>query len=563
MLAVTDRRVHTISVMSCTQLLKTELLNNIVGYFVDQDPSPIIVMQPTEKMAKAWSVDRFDKMIRDTPRLREKFGLKKSRESTNTIQHKTYPGGHVTIIGANAPADLASRPVRVILSDECDRYPQSAGGGASGEGDPILLLSERSATFWNALKVFVCSPTIEGRSRINFEYEKSDKRRYQLECPHCLVQLFPKWKQVRWEKDQPETAQYYCEDCGEAWTEPQRLRAIQKGSWKATAPFKGHAGFHVSKLCSPWEPLSTLAEKFLHAKKDPEKLQVFINTQLAETWKQKGEAPDWQVIYERREHYPIGVVPKGALLLTAGVDIQDKSIEVEIKGWGKDKQSWSVEKFVFHGDTSDERGPWKELDHLLVNQWATEDDVTMPIAVMAVDSGFRTQTVYNWCRRYPVNRVIAVKGSAHAQMLLGHGSLVDVVKKGRRSHRGFKVFTVGVDIAKNELYGLLRLPKPTSEGEPYPPGYCHFPEYDPEHFKQLTAEEIQKKIVSGRTIYFWEKIRPRNEALDLHVYNRAAASFFGIDRFKEHHWAAMDGYSPDIRGNMSPEAVKRKRSTFL
>ena len=536
MLAATDPRVKSIAVMACTQLMKTELINNIVGYFCDQDPSPIIVMQPTEKLAKAWSVDRLDKMIKDSPRLKEKFAAKKSRDSTNTIQHKTFAGGHITIVGANAPADLAMRPARLLLMDEVDKYKISVGG-ATGEGDPILLLSERSATFWNALKVYVCSPTIEGRSRIQFEYEQSDKRRYQLKCPHCSVQLFPKWKQVKWEKNRPETAQYFCEDCGEAWTEPQRLRAIQKGSWKATAPFvNGRVGFHVSKLCSPWEPLPRLAEKFISAKKDPEKLQVFVNTQLAQTWKQKGEAPEWQVLYERREHYKIGTVPRGALFLTAGVDVQDKSLEIEIKGWGQDKQSWSVEKFVFHGDTSDERGPWSELDELLLNQWPTEDETSMPVCVMAVDSGFRTQTVYNWCRRYPLNRVIAVKGSAHAQMLLGHGSLVDIVKKKTsRSRRGFKVFTVGVDIAKSELYGLLRLPKPTSDDEPYPPGYCHFPEYDPEHFKQLTAEEIQKKIINGRSIYYWEKIRDRNEALDLHVYNRAAASFFGIDRFKPHH----------------------------
>ena len=236
-------------------------------------------------------------------------------------------------------------------------------------------------------------------------------------------------------------------------------------------------------------------------------------------------------------------------------------IRDRIKGWGQDKQSWSIETFVFHGDTSDEKGPWPELDELLLHQWPTAPGSTMPIAVMAVDSGFRTQTVYNWCRKYPLNRVIAVKGSAHAQTLLGQGNFVDVVKKGRRARKGFKVFTVGVDIAKGEFYGLLRLPKPTSDDEHYPPGYCHFPEYEPEYFKQLTAEEIQKTIVRGHSVYHWEKIRPRNEALDMHVYNRAAASFFGMDRFKKHQWEAMDGYSPDVRGNIS-SGVKRKRSTF-
>jgi phage terminase large subunit GpA-like protein len=166
MLAVTDPRVRKITVMGPTQLLKTELINNVVGYFIDQDPAPMIVMQPTGKMAEAWSKDRLDKMLRDTPALAGRVKDKRSRDSDNTILHKSFPGGHVTVVGSNSPSDLASRPVRVTLCDEVDKYPESAGK----EGDPIKLIEERADTFWNSLSIRVCSPTINGRSRIESEY---------------------------------------------------------------------------------------------------------------------------------------------------------------------------------------------------------------------------------------------------------------------------------------------------------------------------------------------------------------------------------------------------------
>lgn len=575
MLAVTDPKIHTITVMSSTQLLKTELINNIVGYFVHLDPAPIIVMQPTEKLARAWSQDRLDKMIRDTPVLAEQFGAKKSREASNTILHKEFPGGHITMVGANAPSDLASRPVRVVLCDEVDKYPASAGK----EGDPIKLISERSTTFWNSLKVHVCSPTIEGRSRIASEYELSDQRVYEVPCPHCKKYDEMKWVQVKWEKNNAESAAYFCEHCGEEWSEIERLKAIQKGKWRATQPFNGHAGFRVNKLVSPWEPIPKIVEKFLSAKREPEKLKVFINTQLAETWKEKGDAPEWERLYERRENYKTGTVPNGVIFLTAGVDIQENRIEVEVVGWGKDKQSWSIQEFIFEGSTASEGDSptsdvWKRLDSVLNEVWHSKEGAPYTVQVMAVDSGFRTQTVYNWCRRYPMNRVIAIKGSDHLHALMNSGSVVDVKKGNRQMRRAFKVFTLGVSVLKTELYGWLKLPVPVGD-ETHPPGFCHFPEYNEEFFKQLTAEQLMKKVVNGQPSYHWEKVRDRNEALDRRIYARAAASYFGIDRFREHHWAQLQGQAQvlpsaeaqkDVKNKAAPmerPKLKRRPSEFL
>ena len=143
--ALSDPYIETVVVMSSAQVGKTEILNNAVGYFISQDPSPMLVVQPTLDMAQTWSKDRLAPMLRDTPILSGLVKDPRSRDSGNTTLHKVFPGGHVTACGANSPSSLASRPVRNVFCDEVDRYPVSAGT----EGDPVSLAKKRSATFWN------------------------------------------------------------------------------------------------------------------------------------------------------------------------------------------------------------------------------------------------------------------------------------------------------------------------------------------------------------------------------------------------------------------------------
>jgi phage terminase large subunit GpA-like protein len=535
MLAVTDPTVRKITVMGPTQLLKTELINNIVGYFVHQDPAPMIVMQPDLTVAEAWSKDRLDKMVRDTPVLNELIKTKKSRDSDNTILHKSFPGGHITIVGSNSPSGLASRPVRLTLRDEVDKYPDSAGD----EGDPSSLIIERSATFWNSLDVGVCSPTIKGRSKIEREYLNSDQRKFHVDCPHCGHNHFMEFKNVRWQDHNPDTAEYECPECNTLWTEQERLQAIKGGAYVATMPFTGHAGFHVNKLASPWEPLSVLVRKFLEAQGDIQKLKTFINTQLAETWEEKGEAPEHMRLYERREPYAINSIPQGVVFLVAGGDVQKDRIEVEIVGYGRNKESWSIDYRVIMGETSTE-APWKELDKLLNETWVNTSRQELTIRTLAVDSGYNTQHVYNWARKYTGNRVMVVKGQDALQNLIGVPQAADVTHAGKRARRSVKVWPVGVSTAKTELYGFLNLNGAGDDGV-YPPGFCHFPQYGEEYFRMLTAEQLMKRKVNGKTVHVWVKTYERNEALDCRNYARAAANMIGLDRFKEEDWLNLEG----------------------
>jgi phage terminase large subunit GpA-like protein len=538
--------------MGPTQLLKTELINNICGYFVHQDPSPMIVMQPTVSLAQTFSKDRLDKMIRDTPVLRELFTEKKSRDSANTIHHKQFVGGHVTIIGANSPSELASRPVRITLRDEIDKYTESAGD----EGDPSSLIRERTATFWNSLDVGVCSPTVKGRSAVEQEYLKSDQRKFHVDCLHCGHNHFMKWENVRWEDKDASTGRYVCPQCETPWSEKDRIEAIKGGRYVAYAPFNGHAGFHVNKLASPWESIPTIVQKYLDAEGDAEKMKTFINTQLAETYEERGEAPEHMRLYERREAYAPNSIPNGVSFLTAGVDVQGNRLELEIVGWGKGKISHSIDYRVIMGDTATE-APWLELTKVFNETWLREDGTTITIAKMAVDSGYNTLYVYDWVRKYKATgRVLAVKGQDALNTALGRPREVDRRPDGSPLKYPVVVFPVGVSTLKAELYGWLNLDGAKDDGV-YPQGFCHFPMYDENYFQMLTAEEMVTTLKDGKPVYRWVKTYPRNEALDCRVYARAAASNFGMDRFKDGDWEALAG----IEAPKAPKPANVQEST--
>lgn len=242
--SLNDPLIDTVVVMKSSQVGWTEILNNVAGYYIDQDPSPILAVQPTVDMGKAWSKDRFSPMLRDTPCLRGKVRDARVRDSGNTVLHKTFPGGHITIGGANSPAGLASRPIRIVLGDEIDRWPHSAGT----EGDPWKLACKRTTTYWNRKKIVGSTPTIKGFSRIESLFEESDQRRYYVPCPHCDEFQVMKWAQVQWPEGQPQDACYYCEVCGGEITDTDKLAMIRLGEWRAESESRGVAGFHLNEL---------------------------------------------------------------------------------------------------------------------------------------------------------------------------------------------------------------------------------------------------------------------------------------------------------------------------
>lgn len=510
--AVTDPSIERIVFMKASQVGFTEALMNILGYYIDHDPSPILVVLPTLDIAGAVSKDRIAPMLRDTPCLRGRVQDARTRDSGNTVFHKTFPGGHITLSGANSPASLASRPVRVVLCDEIDRFPPSAGS----EGNPMKLAFKRATTFWNRKLIVGSTPTIKGQSEIERAYEHSDQRKFWVPCPLCSTYQLFQWAQVRWEV--PEEAKYHCVSCKSILDHKDKLWMIAHGEWRAEQAFKGIAGFWLSELYSPWVTFSQTVQNFLEAKKKGKKdLQVWVNTALGEVWEEtdEGEKLDEASLSSRKEAYG-PQIPMNAALLTAAADIQQDRIEAELKAWGKGEESWGIEHKIFHGDTTNpESGAWKDLGDWLDGSWTHESGVKLHIACALIDSGFRTKEAYAFIKPRQSRRVFAIKGSKdRGRPIIGRPSINNLAK--------IKLFQIGTETAKATLYSRLQKSEPG-------PGYLHFPmTYDSEYFLQLTAEKKVTTYRKGWAITEWIKLRA-NEALDLNCYNLAAVTLLNAN----------------------------------
>lgn len=510
--AISDPRVDTVVVMSSAQVGKTEIVNNLVGFHIAQDPAPVLILMPTLELGEAWSKDRLAPMLRDTPALRGKVKDARARDSGNTLLHKSFPGGHLTICGANSPASLASRPIRIVACDEVDRYPPSAGT----EGDPVTLARKRSTTFWNRKLVLTSTPTVKGGSRIEMAYEASDQRRYWVPCPHCDADQVLRWSAVRWPVNQPERAAIHCVECGAEWSDVERWQAIKRGEWRAEGSFTGTAGFHLSELYSPWSRIADIAKAFLEAKKSPETLKAWTNTSLGETWEDQGERIDDTGLMDRREEWTDA--PADVLVVTAGIDVQDDRLEVELVGWGRDEESWSLGFHRIYGDPS-APAIWADLDRLLTTPIKREDSAELHIAAATIDSGgHHTQAVYKFARDRYRRRIYAIKGMA------GPGRPVWPKKASKNNSGKINLFLIGVDAAKEAVYARLKISRPG-------PGFCHFPvDREADYFAQLTAETIATRYTKGFPVRVWTK-RPgaRNEALDCRVYAYAALQSLNVN----------------------------------
>jgi len=501
--AVADPSVKEVWVQKSAQVGWTEILNNVIGFHVDQDPAPMLLVQPTLEMAEAWAKDRFAPMLRDTPALHGKIADPKARDSGNTLLHKSFTGGRLTVAGANSPAGLASRPIRIVLFDEVDRFPTSAGT----EGDPISLGIKRTRTFWNRKVLAGSTPTVKGSSRIEVGFEQSDQRYYFVPCTHCGEFQRLVWSQVRWPDGEPHRAAYVCQHCGVELTDQDKPAMLAGGEWRSSKPFNGTAGFHVSELYSPWSSWADMAEGFLKAKRLPETLQTWVNTSLGETWEDAGEKLEPAGLMSRRESYTADSLPPGVLLLTLGTDVQDDRLECTVWGWGADEEAWRVEHLVLRGDPGGQ-ALWKEHDELLRRRWRTDDGRELVIEATGVDSGGHyTEQVYRYCAARKRFRVWAVKGVG------GQGRLA-WPKKASKAKVGH-VYPVGVDTAKDVIYQRLR--RVIEPG----PGYVHFDATTDEAWlEQLTSETVVHRISQGRKVRVWRPRQTgiRQEALDCTVY---------------------------------------------
>lgn len=539
--ATVDPLVQTVVMMWASDLGKTEVLANALGYFMDHDPSRCMVLYPIEKSIRAFSKDVLSPLIESVDTLAAKFNRSRSgKNSGNTLEHKQFPGGSITLVASNSPSSLRQRRARVVIGDEID----GMHGDVGNEGDPIFLLFKRSEGYEDSVQILSSTPTVRGLSRIEFWFEQSDRRLWFVPCYKCGKLDILKWRNVKWSGLNFERAVILCEKCGHAHNDRQRQEIVRAGKWKATAKFSGIRGYHINGLYSLFpakkgyvSKLHQFAKDFYEAKhsQNPKHaLRVWKNTFLAETDEDELEPRTaWEPIFERREDYiqnanEPGPVPEGVRVITCGIDIQGNRIELEYVGWGRDEQSWGLGHVIIPGEPEDER-IWNELEPFMHRQFEHPSGVMLDLSIAFIDSGKWTDYVHKFASRASLRgKVYAIKGASEFGL--------PIIGRIRKAGRGNTYFRLGTDAAKEVIYGRLNLPVP-EEGRPFPPGFMHFPKsYDAEFFQQLTTERVSTVFFKGQSFrkYKKEHDSDRNEALDLRVY--ALAAF----RLKRWDWAALD-----------------------
>lgn len=541
--AFTDSRVSHLTMVASSQVGKSEIELNIIGYIIDQDPGSILYIQPNLDDAKKFSKLRIAPMLRDSPRLHGKVSEIKSRDSGNTTLQKSFPGGMLTIVGSNSPSALASTPARYIIGDERDRWALSAGT----EGDPWKLAEARTTTFYNAKKVDVSTPTDKESSPIAKSFFDGTQERWCRKCLHCGEWHDIVFNDIKFDFDvvkagrkkdyTVKSVSWCCPSCG-CLSSEEEVRA-QPARWIAENPAaiaKGHRSFWLNAFSSPWTTWEKIVYEFLQAKDDPQKLKVVYNTKLGQLWEERGDLEDEDTFLARREDYGTRddgtavELPDGVLVLTCGVDTQDDRLEYEVVGWGHYNESWGVKKGIVIGDPNDDK-TWMRLDDVLTHVYRFADGRGLTISMTCVDSGgHKTQSVYRHCRERMGRRVFAIKGQGGDGIPFTRPpSKVNIIVNGRSIGKAW-LYSIGVDAGKADiLKGALRVLEPG-------PKYCHFPSrsdagYDLAYFTGLLSEKEVVKTERGRTRLAWVKLpgHERNEALDCRNYALAALRIIDPD----------------------------------
>lgn len=568
--AFTDLDVRRVVVMSCSQIGKSDIMNNVIGRFAHLAPAPILMIQPTVDMAQDYSKSRIAPMIRDTKVLRDIFQDVKSRESGNTILSKLFPGGRLIMGGANSPAGLASRPIKILLADEVDRFPDSAGT----EGDPVDLAAKRMTTFWDRTMGLFSTPTNAGESRIEVEYTEGTQEEWQHQCPNCgeyhllthrsMVMDTETVKDGRKKEHiHVKSVSWRCPDCGFTFSENEMRRQPQKYIAKNPTAIKNHArSFFVNCWASPWISWTDVMQEWVDAKGDPEREKVVVNTRFGEPYERARSYDNVDKLLARREPYN-AELPDGVLILTAAVDVQDNRLEYEIVGWGEDEECWGIKKGIILG-VPDTAAVWRQLDEQLDREYHFADGTGLLVARTFIDSGGHyTSEVYNYSLMHLARQRFAVRGSSTMGVPIIHK-----YSKAQAYHgRTIPLVLIGTDSGKQYIMDRLAIDVPG-------PRYFHFPldkpeqdavngvlwnrGYDEIYFQGLTAEEKQPQKKNCRIVYRWVNIAKdhRNEPLDLRVYNLACLASISPDFSKLK--ALMTGTPTEEKRPTGP----RKRPRF-
>lgn len=497
------------------------------GYY----PARMLIALDTDLNARDWSKDNLDTMVGATPLLRERVRNPVSRQKSETVLGKWFPGGRLRIVGAHSASALCRIAAKYVVMDEVDRWKANVGY----EGAGVSLLLARQTTFGAARKAYVCStPTVENDSEIHEWFQRGDQRYYHVPCPRCgefqpLHWRDPETKAFRlvWTPGHPGEARYVCRQCGAAWDEVDKNTFLPAGRWVASRPDLGGGIITSYQLNSLYAPLGWLSWAEIAAEWEAacavaktgglDKLRSFVNVRLAEVFSEPGEAIDAHELADRVEPDWGEAIPAGVRTITCATDVQDNRIETITVGWGLGWEAWILDYAVILSDPRDQDA-WARNDAVVRRIWTTADGRQLRAAATCVDSGFLPQRVLEYARPRLRWHVYAIKGED------SKGPIWD--RKVRHSGKGrtrTAFFLVHTTAAKDDLHAYLRVKSPG-------PKYVHIPDRIvgavPDFLDQLTSERrIRTRDRKGHTVVEWKKVTEgrRNEVWDTLVYALAAA----------------------------------------
>ena len=494
-----------------TQIGGTEALQNMIGYIVMQDPSPTMIVYPTDTLAKSVSENRLQPMLKATPEIAKKF------DENSSLLELQFDSMYISLTGSNSPSGLASKPIRFLMMDEVDKYP----GASSKEADPIKLASERTKTFHNKKIYITSTPTLK-TGHIWKEKEAADiEKHFFVPCPHCGEYIEFKFQNIRFPDDEgmsyadrAEFATYVCQECGCLITDNDKHNMLKLGEWRTVrhnTKYVRNVAFWINTLYSPFVRWSDIAKEFLVSKDDPEDLQNFVNSWLAEAWEDTKLKTSAELVLERQTELPAYVVPQWTKLLTAGVDVQENSLYWSIRAFGE----FLTSQNIAHGQSLS----FEEIDRIMNMQYMTEEGDPMVVNLCLIDSGDQTDIVYDFCALHS-DYALPVKGSSHAQ--LSHYKLSMVNKTDSRAY-GMQLVLVDGGRYKDMIAG--RMQRPNGKGSWMVYSGCGM-----EYATQVTAEHKVNVKTPGGTKQVWQKKSSHadNHYLDTEVYALAAADVMGV-----------------------------------
>ncbi len=557
-------------VRAASQLMKTQAGINWISAIIDMAPANALVLMPTLSLAKRLA-SRLGETFKGVQRVRDKVAAPRSRDSRNTIDTKEFDGGTLYITTAGSASNLAEIPARYAWGDEVDRWDLDV----DGEGDPIMLVENRTSTYSSCSKqYYTSSPGIKELSRIDKLIEEGTDEYYHVPCPHCGEKHRLDFDNLHADESLSK-AWMACPHCGGTFEEASKTALLAGGEWVPTRAGDGQTiSFSLNALYAPFGWVSWLklarerdkAERALEAG-DSELMQVFVNTRKAESYSDGKTSATRDELVLRSEQYAELTIPNGALIVTAGVDVQHDRLACSVWAWGRGLECWLIYWGEFHGETAIEhRGAWADLEQFLFEGDGTSQKPWTPASYQhesgarlrwqrcSVDTGdgSNQEAAYAFCRRHRARGVLAVKGGSERgvsklEIFAPPKTSVDTDRKDKAFKHGLRPYIVGTHKAKDLLI-RDRLPLCDRLGDGgvrtgRAEGRIHwYAGVRHDWFDQMLSEVlVPSKTQRGRKVWV-KKAGAHNEALDTFVYSLHAVYSLKANLWRDHVWTAIESH---------------------